>query len=103
VKLRHLRWPAGTLSPARYGRHRLVEAEATLELAADAADEAPPAAREVIFSVRHFKKEEQPDGTVKVVAYIRDSRTGMLRREHPEPGEDNTPTKDAGPGEWLPD
>jgi hypothetical protein len=102
VKLRHLRWTAGTLSPARYGRHRLVEAEATLERAAG--DQAPAAGpTEVIFSVRHFKKEDQPDGTVKVVAYVRDSRTGMLRREHPEPGQDAAPTKDGGPGEWLPD
>lgn len=100
VKLRHLRWTAGTLSPARYGRHKLVEAEATLELEA-AAPAATPAQTEVIFTVRHFKAEEQPDGTKKVVAYLRDSRTGLLRREHPEDGEDNTPTKDAGPGEWL--
>jgi terminase small subunit-like protein len=100
VKLRHLRWTAGTLSPARYGRHKLVEAEATLELEA-AAPAATPAQTEVIFTVRHFKAEAQPDGTKKVVAYLRDSRTGLLRREHPEDGEDNTPTKDAGPGEWL--
>lgn len=99
VKLRHLRWTAGVLSPARYGRHRPVEAEATRELGAEAAT---PAARDVIFYVRHFKKEAQPDGTVKVVAYLRDSHTGLLRREHPEPGQDAAPTKDGGPGEWLP-
>lgn len=100
VKLRHLRWTAGTLSPARYGRHKAVEAEATLERAAGA--DGTPAAREVIFSVRHFKKEPQPDGTTKVVAYIRDSRTGALRREHPEDGQDNAPAQDPGPGGRLP-
>lgn len=108
VKLRQLRWTAGALWPARYGRFKAVEAEATLELAAAAAASAGGAARatgptEVIFSVRHFKKEPQADGTMKVVAYIRDSRSGELRREHPEPGQDNTPTKDTGPGAWLPD
>ncbi|TAJ69141.1 MAG: hypothetical protein EPO51_24210 [Phenylobacterium sp.] len=105
VKLRHLRWTAGTLSPARYGRHRLVEAEATLELgpaAGGRGGSGGPQQQEVIFSVRHFKVEAQPDGTKKVVAYLRDSRTGELRREHPEEGQDNTPTKDGGPGEWLP-
>jgi hypothetical protein len=52
--------------------------------------------------VRHFKAEVQPDGSKKVVAYLRDSRSGELRREHPEEGEDNTPTTNGGPGEWLP-
>jgi hypothetical protein len=81
VKLTQLRWKAAALSPARFGRHKLVEAEATLELVAE---EETPRKTDVIFYVRHFKVEEQPDGTKKVVSYLRDSRTGELRREHPE-------------------
>lgn len=78
VKLRQLRWTA-----AGFGRHRPVEAETTLEREAAApAQQAGP----VVWTVRHFKVEHQPDGTRKVVAYLRDSRTGELRREHPEDG-----------------
>lgn len=83
VKLRQLRWTAAGLAPARFGRHRPVEAETTLEReAASPAQQAGP----VVWTVRHFKVEPQPDGTRKVVAYLRDSRTGELRREHPEDG-----------------
>jgi hypothetical protein len=86
VKLIQLRWMAAALAPTRFGKFKAVTAEVTAmaEAAAEAADAGP---KQVIFTVRHFKAEEQPDGTKKVVAYLRDSRTGELRREHPEAGE----------------
>jgi hypothetical protein len=101
VMLKQFRWTAGALAPARFGRFKLVTQEdvAETEIAAPA-----PAEKEVIFTVRHFRKEEQPDGTVKVVAYIRDSRSGELRREHPEdaaPTDPPPPERVTHDGSWL--
>ncbi|MBU1375563.1 MAG: hypothetical protein KKB47_14710 [Alphaproteobacteria bacterium] len=101
VKLTHLRWTAGALAPARFGRFKAVtqadEAEAEL-----AAPPAAPAETRVTFCVRHFRKEIGPDGTPKVVAYLRNSHTGELEREHPEPGQAAGPVVDDDPGAWLP-
>jgi len=84
VKLKQLRWTAGALAPARFGRFRAVtQADvAEAELAAPTVV-AEPAETRVIFQVRHFKKETLADGTQRVVSFLRDSRTGELVREHP--------------------
>ena len=86
VKLTHLRWTAAALSPWRFGRFKPViqEDDAEAELATAKAEVAAATKAGPVFTVRHFKNERQADGTVKVIAYLRDSRTGELRREHPE-------------------
>ena len=55
VKLTQLRWTAGVLAPARYGRFKAVAAE-TQGLAADREPQ------EVIFYARHFETVTGPDG-----------------------------------------
>lgn len=84
VQLGHLRWTAGVLAPKRFGRFKPVVAEATeadLAAAAAEAEAAPQGPREVVYYVRHFKREPQPDGTVKVVAYKQHCATGELVRD----------------------
>lgn len=81
VKLHHLRWTAGVMAPGRFGRFKAVTQE---DAALAEAAARTPAEQHVIFRVRHFKNETQADGSVKVVSYLQDSRTGEMRREHPE-------------------
>jgi len=57
VKLEQLRWTAGVLAPARFGRFKPVTAEA------QAADSEP---NEVVFRVRHFEQVIGPDGQARV-------------------------------------
>lgn len=101
VKLTQLRWTAAALSPARFGRFRAVTQEDVAEMEAETAKPAAPAPKTVIFQVRRFKAEVQPDGTKKVVSYLRDSRTGELVREHPETPEQAIPTTVEPPGPWI--
>jgi len=87
VKLTQLRWTAAALAPTRFGKVRPVVAEAAAlaeEALEGAAEDA--GAREVTFYVRHFKREEQPDGTVKVVAYRQHCVTGELVRDTSDGG-----------------
>jgi hypothetical protein len=67
VKLTQLRWTAGVMDPARFGRFKPVTAEVELELVSDepAEDEG---AQEVEFYVRQFEKVTGPDGE----AYVRE-------------------------------
>lgn len=85
VKLTQLRWTAAALAPTRFGKFRPVVAETTALDEAEAAERAEAEGddeeRSLTVYIRHFKREEQPDGTVKVVAYRQHCVTGELVRD----------------------
>jgi hypothetical protein len=76
VRLTQLRWTAGVLAPARYGRVKPVEPAALSDV---------PKAR--AFVLRHFKMEERDDGAVRVVAFTVDPETMQPMREPEQRGE----------------
>ena len=83
VRLAQLRWTAGVMAPARFGRMKPLEPER-------------PAKPKVMF-MRHFRVEERPeDGATRVVAFRPDLATGGLIRESPE----DEPWKPPPPGTW---
>jgi hypothetical protein len=74
VKLMQLRWNAGVMDPARWGRFRPVESQVGREQAAEPVEE--------VILYRHFKVEERlSDGACRVVAFTPDPDTGKLVRE----------------------
>jgi len=83
VKLAHLRWTAGVLSPARFGKLKAVTPE-DVDIGDGARGE--PAKQVVTFRVKHFEVETQADGSKMVVAYVRDDETGRLVRWRDYPG-----------------
>lgn len=75
VKLEQLRWNAGAMDPTRFGRFKPVPHESAPEAVED---ERP------IYQYRHFLEETQADGSVRMVAHLRDPETGELVRERPQ-------------------
>jgi transposase-like protein len=84
VRLAQLRWTAGVMAPARFGRMKPLDVEQPPE---------PPQA----YYVRHFRVEVRPeDGATRVVAFRPDLATGEVIRETPEDAPWNAPP----PGNW---
>jgi hypothetical protein len=76
VQLEQLRWTAGAMDPARFGRFKAVAHESV------AAAEAETGGVKV-WQFRHFQKEVLADGSTRMAAYLRDPATGELVREMP--------------------
>lgn len=100
VKLTHLRWTAGVLSPGKYrirpAAPRLadeaLDAAAEEEEGEEEKDSAPRA-----FPIRRFRIEQRlSDGAARIVAFTPDPETGELRRAAQDP-----PWQPAPGAKWL--
>lgn len=84
VRLAQLRWTAGVMAPARFGRMKPMEPER-------------PPEPEVVLLLSHFRVEERKeDGAVRVVKFRPDPSSGQVVRETPL----DAPWQPSPPGRW---